>query len=281
MRYLFGWLLRMVSVLWCASMALTVNAQQKAQPSTQVRVEDGLAVGRQMLAEDNPGDLWVERGKRLYTERRGPKNASLERCDLGLGAGVVKGVFAQLPRYFADTNKVQDLESRLLHCMMELQGFKREDIVRNRFGTLDRDSDMEALVAYIGAESNGLRMNVRLTHEKEREAYKAGEYLFYRRTGPLDFACVTCHGETGKRIRLQDLPNMTRPEEMREVIATGWPAYRGTHSTIRTMQHRLYDCFWQMRMPDLGFASELSVAITTYLNHSANGGTVKLPGVRR
>jgi hypothetical protein len=49
---------------------------------------------------------------------------------------------------------------------------------------------------------------------------------------------------------------------------------------VRTTQHRLYDCFWQMQ-PDLGFASDLSVAITTYLNCSANGGVIKLPGVRR
>lgn len=242
---------------------------------------DGLALGRKMLAEDNPGELWVARGERLFKEKRGPKNASLEACDLGQGPGVVKGAFAQLPRYFADTNKVQDLESRLLTCMVTLQGFRQEDIIRTRFGTLDHNSDMEALVAYVGAQSNGMRMNVRLNHTQEREMYKAGEYLFYRRNGPLDFACVTCHGDSGKRIRLQDLPNMTKAEELREIITTGWPAYRGTHSTIRTMQHRLYDCFWQMRLPDLAFASDLSVAITTYLNHSANGGVIQLPGVRR
>ena len=266
--------------LWALA-AVMVVVWQVFPAGAQTNANNGLTVGRQMLAEDNPGDLWTERGQRLFTEKRGPKNASLERCDLGLGAGVTKGAFAQLPRHFADTDKVQDLESRLLTCMVELQGFRREDIIRSRFGTLDRDSDLEALVSYIGAQSNGLRMNVGLRHEKEREMYKAGEYLFYRRTGPLDFACVTCHGESGKRIRLQELPNMTKAQEMREVIATGWPAYRGTHSTVRTMQHRLYDCFWQMRLPDLGFASDLSVAITTYLNHSANGGEIKLPGVRR
>ena len=74
---------------------------------------------------------------------------------------------------------------------------------------------------------------------------------------------------------------MTEPKELQAIIPTGWPAYRGTHSTVRSMQHRLYDCFWQMRQPDLGYASELSVAITTYLNRSANGGVVNLPGVRR
>ena len=247
----------------------------------QNNASNGLAVGRQMLAEDNPGELWVERGRHLFNERRGPKNASLAQCDLGEGPGVVKGVFARLPRYFPDTGKVQDLESRLLTCMVQLQGLKQEDIVRTRFGNLDRNSDMEALVSYIGAASNGMRMNVRLEHAQERAMYKAGEYIFYRRTGPLDFACVTCHGDSGKRIRLQELPNMTRAEELRDVIPTGWPAYRGTHSTVRTMQHRLYDCFWQMRLPDLGYASDVSVALTTYLYHSANGGVIKLPGVRR
>lgn len=263
------------AALLCACIAASPSARAQAKP------EEGLAIGRQMLAEDNPGDLWVERGKALFAQKRGPRNASLEQCDLGLGPGVVKGAFAQLPRYFADTNKVQDLESRLVTCMVGLQGLKQEDIVRTRFSTLDRDSDMEALVAYIGAQSNGMRMDVRLDRPEERAMFKAGEYLFYRRNGPLDFACATCHSESGKRVRLQDLPNMTDPREMQAIVATAWPAYRGTHSTVRTMQHRLYDCGWQMRLPDLGYGSDMSIALTTYLNYSANGGLVNLPGVRR
>ena len=243
--------------------------------------EDPLAVGRQMLAEDNPGDLWVLRGEKLFHEKRGPKQVSLEKCDFGLGPGKLEGAFAQLPRYFADTDKVQDLESRLLTCMVGLQGFKREDIVKNRFGNLDRMSDMEALVSFIGSKSNGMKMNVALSHQKEKEMFKAGEYIFYRRNDPLDFACATCHTEDGKRIRLQDLPNMTDPRQMQAVVATAWPAYRGTQSTVRTMQHRLYDCNWQMRLPDLGYVSDMSIALTTYLNYSGNGGVIQLPGVRR
>jgi L-cysteine S-thiosulfotransferase len=242
---------------------------------------DGLAVGRQMLAEDNPGELWVARGERLFYEKRGPKAASLEQCDLGQGPGKVEGAFARLPRYFADTDRVQDLESRLLTCMVGLQGFKREDVVKNRFGTLDSDSDMEALVSFIGSKSNGVTMNVPMRHPKELQAYKAGEYLFHRRSGPLDFSCATCHSEEGKRIRLQELPNMTDPKQMQMVVSTGWPAYRGTQASVRTMQHRLYDCNWQMRLPDLGYASDMSIALTSYLNGRGKGGVVQLPGVRR
>lgn len=242
---------------------------------------NGLAVGRQMLAEDNPGELWVQRGQRLFHQKRGPKAASLERCDLGLGPGVIAGAFAQLPRYFPDTDKVQDLESRLMTCMIELQGLDRKTIVAQRFGTLDRDSDMEALVSFIGSKSNGMKMNVPLAHAKERESYKAGEYLFFRRSGPLDFSCATCHSEEGKRVRLQDLPNMSDTKQVQAVVGTAWPAYRGTQATVRTMQHRLYDCNWQMRLPDLGYASDMSIALTSYLNRRGNGGTIQLPGVRR
>lgn len=47
-------------------------------------------------------------------------------------------------------------------CMIDLQEFRREDIIRERFGSLDKDSDMEALVSFIGSQSNGMTMNVPL-----------------------------------------------------------------------------------------------------------------------
>lgn len=238
---------------------------------------DGLAIGRQMLAEDNPGELWIDRGNKLFHEKRGPRKASLEQCDFGLGPGVLAGATARLPRYFADTNRVQDLESRLLTCMVELQGYQREDLVRRAMAP---DSDIEALAIYITSRSNGMRMNVALSHPKEREMYKAGEYVFHRRTGQTDFACVTCHGEPDKRIRLQDLVNMTDRKQIQEVVST-WPAYRGAHFTVRTMQWRLYDCTWQMRLPDLAYASDLSIALTTYLHYQGNGAVIKVPGFKR
>src|SRR5688500_12131784 len=88
-----------------------------ATPLEAQNTVDGLAVGRKMLAEDNPGELWIDRGKQLFHEKRGPKQVSLEQCDFGLGAGKLDGASARLPRYFQDTGQVQDLESRLLTCM--------------------------------------------------------------------------------------------------------------------------------------------------------------------
>lgn len=246
----------------------------------QAPAKDPLGVGRQMLAEDNPGELWVARGKSLFSQKRGPKNASLESCDFGLGPGKLDGAYAQLPRYFPDTDKVQDVESRLVTCMMQIQGYTYEQAIKNHFGSLDQMSDIEALVAYIASRSNGMKMNVPLSHQKEYDTYKAGEYIFHRRGGPTDFACITCHGDDNKRIRLQDLPNMTDKKQI-QAVAGSWPAYLGTKSTVLTMQNRLYECVWQMRMPDLGYLSDMSIALTSYINRQGSGAVIQAPGVKR
>ena len=65
---------------------------------------------RQALQDGNPAELWEARGEAMWKTPRGPSKATFERCDLGLGAGVVKGAYAQLPRYFADADRVMDLE---------------------------------------------------------------------------------------------------------------------------------------------------------------------------
>ena len=214
---------------------------------------DPLGVGRQMLAEDNPGELWIDKGKNLFYEKRGPKKASLEQCDFGMGPGKLEGAAAQLPRHFPDTDKVQDLESRLLTCMVQLQGFKREDVVKRAISPGGSSgSDVEALALYITSRSNGMKVNVSLSHQREYDMFKAGEYLFFRRSGQTDFACVQCHGEANKRIRLQDLIHMTDKKGAQEVAST-WPAYRGAHYVVRTMQRRLAACFLQMRLHDMTY----------------------------
>ena len=79
--------------------------------------------------------------------KRGPKNASLEACDLGLGAGKVQGVNAVLLRYFADVDRVMDLESRIVHCQITLQGFTMAELTKrpHSLNQSERQTDHEAL----------------------------------------------------------------------------------------------------------------------------------------
>ena len=67
----------------------------------------------------------------------------------------MKGAYAQLPLYFKDTNKVQDLESRLLTCMEKIQGIDTAPIVKAGF-TSPQKADLVALTAYVSSESKGM-----------------------------------------------------------------------------------------------------------------------------
>ena len=257
--------------------ALTLGA---AVAFGQGNTVDEIAKYRAALQDGNPAELWEARGEDLWKQKRGPKGASLEACDLGLGPGVVKGAYAQLPRYFADADRVMDLESRIVWCMVMLQGISEAEAKRGVFGNPDRKSDMEAYVAYVTSQSRGIKMNVPLAHPKEQEAYRIGEKIFYFRGGTHDFACATCHGEDGKRIRLQDLPNLTAKEGAQKAY-TSWPAYRVSQGELRTFQWRLNDCFRQQRFPELIFTSDASVALTMFLAHNANGAPFDAPAIKR
>ena len=235
---------------------------------------------RAALGDGNPAELWEARGEDLWKQKRGPKNASLERCDLGLGPGVVKGAYTSLPKYFADTDKVEDLESRLVTCMVDLQGFTPEQAKKDPFGGPGKKVPMDALVAWITSQSRGMKMNVSLDHPKVKEAYEMGKEMFFFRSGPYDFGCVTCHGFDNQRIRLQDLPNLTKPSDAKRAY-TSWPAYRVSQGEVRGFQWRLEDCFRQQRFPHLVFTSPASIALTTYLAASANGGVFDAPSIKR
>jgi sulfur-oxidizing protein SoxA len=261
-----------LTLVLIAAAAAAAFAPARAQSTAE-----GIAQYRQMLADDNPAELAEAKGEELWKTPRGPKQATLERCDLGLGAGVVKGAYVKLPRYFADTDRVQDLESRLITCMTTLQGMSEAEAKKNPFGA---NSDMQALVAYLAAQSKGMKIAPPMTHPKEREAYAVGKKIFFYRAGTHDFACATCHAAPDKRIRLQELPNLLDPKDAQAAYAT-WPAYRVSQGEVRTMQHRLWDCFRQQRFPEAQYASEALTALTMYLARNAEGGTFNAPALKR
>jgi len=240
---------------------------------------DGIAEYRKMLEDGNPAELFEAKGEGLWKQKRGPKNASLEQCDLGKGPGVVKGAFVELPRYFADTKKVQDLETRLITCMETLQGFNGADIAKTAFGRGEQ-ANVTALATWIAAESRGLRFNLPQAHGEEQKSYEIGKRVFFFRGGPMDFSCASCHGVDGLRIRLQDLPNLTKnPGD--GIGFAAWPAYRVSNGQMWSMQLRLNDCFRQQRFPYPGFGSDVTVALGTYMGVNAKGAQSIAPAIKR
>jgi L-cysteine S-thiosulfotransferase len=265
--------------VWVALAAGLLSAGLPA--IAQQNAAEEIARYRAMLQDGNPAELVAMRGEGLWKTKRGPKQVSLEQCDLGLGPGVVKGAYARLPRYFADADTVMDFEARLVHCMVTLQGFTRAEATRNPFsGTGQRQTDNEAITAWVVEQSRGARIDVPNSHPKERAAFDRGKYLFYMRGGPYDFACSTCHGVDGQRIRLQDLPNFEDAKAAQRAFAQ-WPAYRVSQGALRTMQWRINDCFRQQRFPEPVFVSQTTIDLIHYLGVRASGGTMESPSIKR
>ncbi|HEV8096250.1 MAG TPA: sulfur oxidation c-type cytochrome SoxA [Burkholderiales bacterium] len=235
---------------------------------------------QKMVAENSPVELFELQGEALWKKKQGPKNVSLERCDLGMGPGLLAGAYAHLPRYFADADRVMDLETRMLHCMTTLQGRSPEEATKRLFGTADQPSEMEYLSAYVAAQSRGHAMAPGKRHPKEQASYELGKKLFFVRTGLWDFSCASCHGEEGKRIRMSELPVLYKPDAARPLMAT-WPAYRVSESTFVTLQWRMNNCFRQMRTPEPVFGSDVVNALILFLTVTGEGETYRGPGVKR
>lgn len=265
-------------LLMCAQLVAGVAL---AQAPTDAEKE--IEKYREMISDpmSNPGFLNVDRGEALWKSARGTKNVSLEQCDLGEGPGKLDGAYAKLPRHFKDADRVMDLEQRLLWCMQNLQGLDTADVVKRKFGGPGRTSDMEDLVLFIANKSSGMKLALKVEHPKEKEMLAVGEAMFFRRGGQWDFSCATCHSEENKRIRLQGLPNLAKPGKAVQETMGSWPTYRVSQSQGRTMQHRLWDCYRQMRWPAPDYLADGLTALTMYLNKNAEGATMQVPSIKR
>ena len=261
----------LITAAVAAVMAGNVLAQKSAA--------EGIAEYRAMLQDGNPAELFEAKGQELWKQKRGAKKESLEKCDLGKGPGVVKGAFVELPRYFADTKRVQDLESRLLTCMETLQGFNAAEIAKTPFGKGEQ-SNVTALVAWISGESRGMKFNLPQDHVQEKTMYEVGKRLFFARGGTHDFACASCHGADDKRIRLQDLPNLTKQPGAGNGFGA-WPAYRVSNGQLWGMQLRLNDCYRQQRFPYPLFGSDATIALGVYMGVNGKGGESIAPALKR
>lgn len=234
---------------------------------------------REALRDGNPAELFEAQGEELWKTPAGPKNVSLEGCDLGMGPGVVDGAYARLPRWFADTGKVQDAESRVLTCMTTLQGIDVAKYVAASWGSPEKDQ-LNAIATYLSGASKGKKVEVSLARPEERRMYELGKRMFYYSGGPHDFACATCHGQEGMRIRLQELPYL--PSQKGAGAAwTSWPAYRVSVGQMWGMQWRLADCFRQQRFPEPVYGSDVTVALSLYMATTGNGSVMDTPGIKR
>jgi sulfur-oxidizing protein SoxA len=163
--------------------------------------------------------------------------------------------------------------------METLQGFNAAEIAKTPYGKGEQNN-VTALATWIAAESRGMKFNLPNSHVAEKTMYEVGKRLFFMRGGPHDFACATCHGSDDKRIRLQDLPNLTKNPGDGAGFAA-WPAYRVYNGQMWSMQLRLNDCYRQQRFPYPLFGSDATIALGMYMGVNAKGAESIAPAIKR
>lgn len=260
-------------------------AKPAAAPAPAAEVKDAATLEfekfRAEMEDSNPAELFEMKGEEQWKTRRGPKNVSLaESCDLGQGVGKVEGAYVRMPRYFADADTVMDAERRIVWCMVEKQGFNFDEIAKRPFANENFTPDITNLVTYVAGHSRKMKIDVPLKDPKVREAWEIGKEIAAYRAGPYDFSCNTCHGSDGKRIRMQNLPNISTPQGAMSGVQ-GWPGYRMTGGVMLTHQWRMGDCFRQQRFPQPKYASDAVTYLLTYMIGNANGQVYKGPGIKR
>ncbi|WP_319380799.1 sulfur oxidation c-type cytochrome SoxA [Thiomicrorhabdus sp.] len=244
---------------------------------------------RSALEDGNPGEFWIDDGEELFYAKAGPKNASLEKCDFGLGPGVLEGAYAQMPRYFADTDKVESLEGRIISCMKNLQGYNEAQIQKdyldihylNAAEEDSRVSPLSQIATFIASKSNGQPFQIQLDHPKEKQAYELGKKTFWHRMGAMDLSCANCHAAKGRVLRGVELPIMTDPHRAGKVMGA-FPAYVNKDGNVRTQWWRNERCLLAMRLPWLKTGSPIDASLILYQVKKASESKeeIEVPGIK-
>jgi hypothetical protein len=117
-------------------------------------------------------------------------------------------------------------------------------------------------------KSKGMKFNLPQSHERSASLRGGQAHVLPARRHRTTFPARPATVRTGKRIRLQDLPNLTKnPGD--GIGFAAWPAYRVSNGQMWGMQLRLNDCYRQQRFPYPGFGSDATMALSVYLGVNA------------
>jgi sulfur-oxidizing protein SoxA len=163
--------------------------------------------------------------------------------------------------------------------METLQGFDAQTIRNTPYGKGEQ-ANITALATWVASLSKGMAFKLPQAHAEEKRLFELGRQLFYYRAGSHDFSCATCHGQDNKRIRLQDLPNLTTNAGAGLGFGA-WPAYRVSNGQMWGMQLRLNDCYRQQRFPYAQFGTEAGIALSVFMGVTAQGVETTAPSIRR
>jgi sulfur-oxidizing protein SoxA len=223
-----------------------------ATPTTRAMEDDDF---------QNPGSLWVDKGKALWSKVDGTTGQSCRSCHNAAETSM-RGVGATYPKFDAKLGRVIDLEQRI--------GIERE-----RMGATPwpwESDELLAMTTYVKTQSRGMPVNVSIDGPAHA-TFEAGKTFYETRRGQLDMSCEQCHGQNNN--------HLLRTEILSQGQTNGFPTYRLSWQTIGSVQRRFRECNANIRAEPFAYGAPQYVALELYLAHVGKGLPVETPSVRK
>ena len=223
-----------------------------------------LSQGNQQLQNDefgNPGMLWVERGRELWTKTDGAAGKACASCHADEQS--MRAVRARYPRFDSQSKKLVNIEQQINRC--------REQHMKASVYAYESES-LLALTTFISFQSRNLPMEVQIDGPA-RPFFQTGRTFFMQRRGQLNLACAHCHDlHSGQRLH---------GEVISQGQINGFPIYRQLWQTLGS-SHRMFAwCNTSIRAEPFALGSDDYVNLELYMAWRARGLSVESPAIRR
>lgn len=207
----------------------------------------------------NPGMLFVQLGRQLWSKSAGAANKSCADCH---ALDDMKGVAVRYPAMPKDADKPIDLEGRIRLCLTANQ--RAEPFT-------SENRDLLALMAFVANQSRG--MPIAPSDDRRLAPFREqGAAIWQRRQGQLNLSCAICHDDNaGKKLAGVTIP---------EAHPTGYPLYRLEWQALGSLKRRLRNCLIGIRAEAYPSDAVDYVALEIYLMDRAKGMVFESPGVR-
>jgi len=209
---------------------------------------------------DNPGMIFVDQARDMWTEVDGSEGKSCASCHGEPEA--MAGVKAVYPKWNEAAGEVRTLQMQMNDC--------RENRMGAEPWKVDAGSavNMEGLLASV---SRGMPVNVAID-VPVKETWEKGKELYYTRTGILDLSCASCHEE--------NYGNYIRADHLSQGQINGFPAYRLKNAKLNGVHSRFKGCVRDTRAETYSPGSPEFIALELYVASRGNGLSVEGPSVR-
>jgi len=215
----------------------------------------------QMDDFENPAMPTVDIGADLWAAVDGDAGKSCQSCHDD-AAESMKGVRATYPKWNEKRGKPHTLETQINECRtdrMQAKEWKWES------------GDMLAMTAFVGLQSRGMPVNVRIDGPMSKW-HGMGKELYFTRVGQLNMSCANCHQENyGK---------MIRADHLSQGQINGFPTYRLKWGGLGSSHRRFKGCMKNIRAKPYKPGSDEFVALELYLASRGQGLSVETPAVR-